>query len=438
MQDADAAEARLRSRYRPIIATSGLAITGLAIYLSTLGDLTERIPTFIIIFGAMFVLYAVSSFLLSRLHEPYRPTLILIFVVAVLCRVVNLGTTPSLSNDVYRYLWEGRVIQAGANPFATPPDASELEGLRDANYDHVNHKHLETIYPPLAQAVFYLGAAIKADVKIQKVLFVLFDLATMVVILLLLRWQGRNLNLCAAWGWNPLVIVEFSHSGHMDSLGIFLLMLAVLMLRHDRRAIGVVALALSFLAKYLSVVLIPFLAFKKRYVVWLPLFVAVVVAGYLPFAGASDKLVSSLRLYGTHWEFNSLVFAVARAFFDDTFAIRVALAAILALFSLYQGYRRKDIMRYSYYVIGCALLLSPTVYPWYLCWIVPFLCFHSSRAWLYLSGAVVLSYWVWVTYPATGVWGVGWKILLIQYGPFLAILLLEVLRNRTRDKSVVT
>jgi hypothetical protein len=428
----------MSAHYRRFVVIIGVVIFALTAYVASLGDLTRAIPRFLAAFAGLHILYVVAVYLLTRLPQLDRRTLVLIFLVAVACRAVNLGSPPTLSNDIYRYLWEGRVVEAGLNPFAYPPGAPELEHLRDSNYESINHKHLGTIYPPLAQEAFYLGVLIKPGLISQKVMFVIFDLSTMVLIMLLLRSRGQKPGLCVVYGWSPLVILEFSHSGHMDSLGIFFLVLTLLLIDKGRSMLGFTSMALSFLAKYLSIALLPFFVFKKRYAVWLPLSVIVVVLGYIPFAGASTKLVSSLGVYGRHWEFNSLVFAIAQFVVKNPAWIRVGLGAFVVFFAFYQGYRRSDIVRYTYLAIGCALLLSPTVYPWYLCWIVPFLCFYISRAWLFLTGAIVLSYWVWVGWADTGVWQVSMGLLLVEYVPFLLLLAYDAYRARLSSGRRVT
>lgn len=405
-------------------------MVGLSAWMASWGDLSLIIPKFLAGFAGLFVLYAISVLALSRAREAQRTVLIFIFAVAVSCRVFLLFGPPTLSNDIYRYLWEGRVIAAGHNPFLLPPDAPELEGMRDENYEGINHPQLGTIYPPLAQGVFLLGALLDPGLRMQKVLAVVFDLATMVVLLLLLRLRGRNVLLCAVYGWSPLVLIEFSHSGHMDSVGIFFLVLGLLFLQRARAGPGMVALALSFLAKYLSVLLVPFLLFKRKYAPWTVLFVLVAVAGYLPFAEAGSRLVASLRLYGTEWTFNSILFSLLTRALGHAELIHVVLGGGVAAYALAQAYIRKDPFRFAYRVVACSLLLAPTVYPWYITWIIPFLCFYSSRAWLFFSGAVMLSYSVWVAYPGTGVWEVASLPLVLEYAPFYALLALAAWRRR--------
>ncbi len=432
----------MKFHHRPHVVLLGLVLAGLAAYVSSLGDLAKTVPLFISLFGLMFVVYLGAVVSLARLDSPGRGMLLYVFVIAAVCRLVFLSAAPSLSTDICRYLWEGRVIEAGYNPFALPPSAPDLEFLRDENYARINHKHLETIYPPVAQGVFYLGAVLRPDLTTQKSLFALFDMGTMAVVLLLLLKKRRNPALCAIYGWSPLVVFEFSHSGHVDSVGIFFLMLAIYLWhvgpakRAD--ASSIVALSFSFLSKYVSVLLLPFYLFKKREALWLVLFAAIVALGYLPFVGASGKLVSSLRVYGQNWEFNSALYGALSMVFNGSEWVRIGLFAFVILFSIYQGRAQSDLLRCAYGVIACSLLFTPTFYPWYLCWLVPFLCFYPNRAWIYLTGAIVASYWVLVRFDAAGVWNPGWAVLAIEYVPFFALLAWDAYRiSRKRRKTWV-
>jgi len=417
------------ARSRLLALAFGAVVAGFSAYLLTVGDLTRSIPSFLVAYGVAFVAYAGAVMLFRRL-TPSRETLVWIAAVAVAARVVGILATPTLSDDINRYLWEGRVLRDGVNPFAVAPEDPRLEHLRDDYYEGINHKDMETIYPPLAQAVFLVGAAVSPTLTGQKVMFGLFDVATLVLLWFLLRRLGRNPNLSVIYGWSPLVIVEFSHSGHMDAVGIFFLVLAVYWLAAERRIAGVTALGLSFLAKYLALLAVPYFVFKRRRAPWLGLFAAVAIVGYIPFASASTKLVSSLGVYSQHWQFNGFVYSFLVSIVRDGLVVRYLLAGAIAAVALYQGYRRNDIGHYLFVVVGTALLLTPTLYPWYLCWMVPFLCIRPNAAWLLLTGTAVLSYMVWTGYHATGVWQLAPAVMVAEYIPFYALLI--YLYRRTR------
>jgi hypothetical protein len=281
--------------------------------------------------------------------------------------------------------------------------------------------------------VFWLGVVIHPSLTLQKLLFTIFDMVALAALLLLLRARRMNLNLAVVWAWSPLVIIEFSHSGHVDSLGIAGFLLALLLLEKRRTAGAFVALACSFLSKYLAALLLPFFAMRRVYWKYLALLVVVVVIGYLPFAGAGDMLLSSLRAYGRNWHFNSFVFDLLRMVIPNPDVIRIAIVTVLGAVALWQARRQQDVARYAYIVIGAVLLLSPTVYPWYVTWIVPFIALFRSRAWLVFTGLVIASYWVWVPFKAGGEWAPPLWVLLVEYLPFYALLAVELLRDRRTE-----
>ncbi|NIM20193.1 MAG: glycosyltransferase [Candidatus Latescibacteria bacterium] len=415
------------------IWAAGVIIAALCFCVSLVGDLRTNLPLFFVLFGFSFCAYAGAVYLIWQAGRASRRLVAWIFIIAVITRMAMAASPPSLSSDAYRYLWEGRIILEGFNPFAHAPDSPELEYMRDENYDGINHKHLETIYPPLAQGVFALGAAARPDLMTQKIIFIAFDLAVLVVILLLLTARGGNAGLCAIYGWSPLAAFEFAHSGHLDSIAIFFMMLGILYIERSKRLGGAVSLALSFLSKYATAMLMPFFLVRKRLAAYVGVFILVVVLGYLPCVGASAKLFSSLHIYASQWEFNSVPYGMLHALGGDPQWIRRALIGLLIVFAFSQGFRQKEFLRFAYLVVGCSLLLTPTVYPWYVCWILPFLCFYPNRAWLLFTGLVIGSYWAWARLAESGEWGVGIPMMALEYAPLYGLFLLGSFRAGSRE-----
>lgn len=188
------------------------------------------------------------------------------------------------------------------------------------------------------------------------------------------------------------------------------------------------SLALSALAKYFAVLLLPYAVFRPPLRRWVPLFLVVIALGYAAFMDSPRTWFVSLGVYAAQWEFNSATFAVLNRLIDDGAQTRAALLAALIAWSLYHAARQQDPVRYAYLIIGFALAFSPTLHPWYVCWIVPFLCVYPNRAWIAFTGLVPLSYWVWVDAQAGGAWTVRPEILALEYAPFYALLLWETRR----------
>jgi hypothetical protein len=346
-----------------------------------------------------------------------------------------IPAAPELSTDIHRYLWEGRVVLQGGNPFALAPADSSLLALRDEGFEHINHRHMATIYPPLAQGAFALAAWVQPRLWTLKALFVLFDLATLLLLLRLLRARGRPPAHAIIYAWSPLVMVETAHSGHLDAMGVCLLVLGVYGLSVQRPRVAGVAFAGALLVKYLAAVFVPFLFARRRWFA-LSALAALVVVGYLPFAGAGGHLLDSLRAYGGRWWFNGPPYMVLAGILGDPAMSRRLLLAAGIVFALVASIRERDPARYGFLVVGCALLLSPTVYPWYLVWIIPFLCLFPNRAWILFSGLVALSYQVWTVYDRSGAWIVPTRFLALEYLPFYGLLAWDAARGNVATKGV--
>lgn len=329
------------------------------------------------------------------------------------------------------------MITHGFNPFVHPPDAPELEFLRDRYYDNINHKHLETIYPPVSQAVFALAARVRPGPHALKLFFVLFDLGVIVLIGTMLRQRSLDPVAVTVYAWNPLVIFETGHSGHVEPAGIFFLILGLWLIARGRTLGGFVAMGVSFLAKYLSAVFVPFYLARKKYAPWVGVMTAVVVAGYLPFASAGDGLFSSLKVYTAEWRFNGLVYKLLYTALGDPQWTRRILTAVVVGVVVYNSFRQKDVVRYGFIAIATGLLLAPTLYPWYVAWIVPFLCFCHNRAWILFTGLVFVSYWVWEIFPVEGRWELPWRLYALEYAPFYALLIYDAVRGRRPPQRVV-
>ncbi len=417
------------TRDRLVLVLSGAALLAAFAAVAAAGELHRRIPLLFILYGSAFGAYVVGVRIALRTAPTDRWILALMFGVAIAARAVLIPSEPALSTDIYRYAWEGRVVLHGVNPFAVVPADSSLALLRDADFTRISHRHMATIYPPLAQGVFALSAWICPGVTTLKALFVLFDIGTIVALVFLLRARGRPPVHALVYAWSPLVILETGHSGHLDAVGVFFLVAGVTLLAHGRRWTGHAAFAASFLAKFITVALLPYFVARRH---WKGIALAIVLAaaGYLPFIDAGPRLLDSLLAYGSTWWFNGPPFMALAGILDDPGLGRRLLAGAGIAFAIAAGFRERDLVRCAYLVLGCALLLSPTVYPWYLIWIVPFLCVFPGRAWIAFTGLVVLSYWVWVVQGQAGLWMLPTGVIALEYVPCYALLAWGALRRR--------
>ncbi len=414
-------------RERTLLAGTAVVLLASMIAIGRLNSPHTHITAFLLLYAAAFGAYAIAARTVLRSAVSDSRLSVIVLVVSVLSHACLIASPPDLSTDIYRYAWEGRVVATGGNPFSSVPEDTAFAGLRDGDYGRVVYPNMPAIYPPLAQGAFALAALAHPGPTALKILFSLFNLGTVLVLFRMLKRRGLPAARVLLFAWNPLVIVETAHSGHVDALAAFFLVLALELWESKQRAWSALAFGASALVKYLALATLPWFV-RRRYASAALLLIIVIVVGYVPFWKAGASLFISLRVYTNTWYFNGAPFFALSSFLgNQDLARRLLLAAGIA-FVLVAAMRERDLTRFTYLVIGCALLVSPTMYPWYLLWIAPFFAVFPNRAWMGFSALVMLSYAVWPFYGATGAWVLPNWLLALEYVPFYFLLLLGLAR----------
>lgn len=402
----------------PALPALALALEG--VWIASLGLRPWRAHPggFLAVFAAAFFLYLPA--VRRTLQRPQ--SLGLILAAGVLFRLTAFLSPPSLSDDIYRYLWDGRVQAAGHNPYRFAPDAPELASLRNAEHTGINHKSVPTIYPPLAQAVFRLAVALSPTLAAQRVAFLLFDLALLFLLPSFLRARGLPPERCLVYAWHPLAVAEFASSGHLDSLGLFFLFAGLLAFHRRKFVQAGVFSALSFLGKLGSAVLLPWLLFRRegrRTAVFMALGIGAGYAFYLtpPLTETFASLFAGTRTYARDWSFNAGIYAALSAATGAPGRwLRLGVGLLWTVAALGLARRFKDPLAYAAGAVALALALSPVVHPWYALWLLPFLCFFPHPAGLAFTGLVALSYLVLAVYDRTGRWALPPWVPIVEYG----------------------
>jgi len=197
---------------------AGLALGAACWGLARVSNLVLAPRTFLVLFTLAWLAYACGALVTAQLRG--RVTVVVILTVSVLSRILLLPAPPSLSTDVYRYVWDARVSSAGIDPYAYPAAASEVAGLRDTSiYPRLNHPTWRTVYPPVAQAFFRAVYRLVPDnVFAMKLALGLAELIALAALALLLRTLDVPLGRLTIYAWNPLLLVEIWGSGHLDAL----------------------------------------------------------------------------------------------------------------------------------------------------------------------------------------------------------------------------
>src|SRR5579859_1008209 len=407
---------RLKSRSPRDIVTLGLAalaagLTGIFSWVAQQQDLDACMPEFIGLLLLAGILYVIGVYWVERFRLG-TAALLIILAGTILFRVTLLPARLTPSDDVYRYQWDGRVQRAHLNPYVVFPNSPGLEWLQNPEHPEPPAEESPTIYPPLSELAYRLIETVPGYKRVSTIL----DLASAVVLMFLLAAMKQPLHRMLAYGWNPAVLISFAMSGHFDSLAIVTFLAALFFLVTNRPALSMGALALSFLSKFFPVLLL--LTFLKRVrLAHVALFVSLIFAFYVPFMSAGLHLFDGGRNYARDWVNNGTLFHLLR-FVAGSRAGGELIAALMLLAAIgYLAKRRAGPLWSSLILTGGVLLLSPTAYPWYFTWSIPFLCFYPSGAWLLMSVTCVLAYAPAISYGAGEPLKNSLLMLSLEYGP---------------------
>ncbi len=378
-----------------------------------------------------------------------------VLLVAALLRLLLVPLPPTLSDDLLRYLWDGKVAAAGLNPYELAPDSAELAPLRDADWRRLPHRHVPTVYPPLAVTVFSIAARLPWPAVALKLGLVAADLLACWLLLGLAAARGLGRWRVLWYAWNPLVTLELAGMGHVDGLGVAASVAVVAWIGGVRRRpfAAAATAAAAVLVKLVPLAALPAWSRQSgRPWLFAAATLALVVAAAAPVVVAVGGVPPGLVTYGVSWEFNGPLFeplwrlldgAGARGWVESRLdalkqltgnhdlwnrfypfnypqlqaklLLAPGLVAVVAL-----AWRRRDPLASAGVLFGGLPLFSATVYPWYLLWALPWAALCRQRAWLALAAVAPLSYlpkvagvplWPWV-------WAAVWL-------PFLAALLLD-------------
>ena len=381
-------------------------------------------PTAVLLvaYGAAFGCYLG---LLAYARETRLP-LWTLFAAAVLLRLPWMFTGVSLSDDIWRYLHDGRAQLAGINPFLYAPADSAAAAYAGPEHALINNPELPTIYPPFAQLMFHLSALMGASVLSWKIIIVLFDLGIAGGLIPLLRRRGLPAGLVAAYLFHPLPIVEFAGNGHVDAIAICTMILALALVGPHTIMAGV-ALAASVAAKYLALPLGPFLLRNLSGRDRVKLILAGTAALALFYARFTDPLpIGSLGVFARTFTFNGPIAAGLSGLITPAAARWFTGLTLLALLTGL-WVRNRDPVDVALLLIAAVLLCSPIVHPWYVTWLVPFLALRRDPWVVAWTGTVVFAYAVLPQWWTAQIWHLPTWALVLEYLPVYALAAAAVL-----------
>ena len=368
---------------------------------------TKDIVWFLKLVGVQAVLYIAAAWLILRVRQS-RSAMIIALVFAALFRLSIIFSPPYLSDDIYRYVWDGRVQAAGINPYRYVPADPALAQLRDENiYPKINRReYARTIYPPVAEAVYFLTTRVSESVTWMKATMVGFEAVTIWAILQLLASFGLPRQRILIYAWHPLAVWEFAGSGHLDAIAIAFIALALLARRKNAEVATGFALACAMLVKFFPLALFP--ALYKRWDWKMPVaFAFTILVAYVPYLSVGPRAaIGFLPGYAKEQGLVSGEQFYLLSLTRKLFGANVPTAAILifalvfmsaiAVWVLLRGKSRDSyVKRAALLATATAVLFAPH-FSWYFAWLVPFLCFAPLASLFYLTAASFILYLSWL------------------------------------------
>jgi len=392
-------------------------------------------PSFFIPLAVAGVAYLLA--IRELFSTPEFPKRVIVFGLALsaLWHFQFLRMPPGLDDDIHRYVWDGRVQRLGYNPYIVIPSDPALAGLHTSETRTLNNPEVPSPYPAGAQLFFRAVTSIQESTFALKVAFVVCDLAIVFVLLYVLRLTRQGEHWVLAYAWHPLLAIEVAGSGHVDIVGVLLLLVSVAALVRRWRAVAALAFGLAVSVKFLPIVLLP-LYWKRVRMRDAALAAIVVGLLYVPFLNHGRIPIGSLGIYVQRFRFNDPVFATLE---------RVAAPQLVAGLAVLVGFltaiwmRRKSAEGSSdafAWPMAASLFCAPVVYPWYLLWVLPFIKSNSTVPIMVWTLSIIPTYYVWHLRTVGRPWLVPDWIMILEYGSVAVVAAIIVFRRITRSAAL--
>ncbi len=338
--------------------------------------------------------------------------------LGLLLRFILIFAFPNLSDDIYRFIWDGRLINNGINPFNHLPsyfleDENVVSGITPDLFKNLNSPAYYTIYPPVSQAIFSFACWVSPDnyyacALTMKTIMFLFECGSILIIIKLLKHFNLPFKNVLIYVLNPLIILEITGNLHFEGAMIFFLLLSICLLIKQKNVLSAIAFALSIVSKLLPLMFLPLLikriGWKKSIQYFLILGITLLIC-FSPLLNLTfiNNFSNSLDLYFQKFEFNASVYYLARWIgtlvkgYNMIQVLGPFLALLVLLSICYKAFKERhtdyqSIFAAFLFAICTYLFLATTIHPWYLAMPLVLCLFTRFRFPIIWSGLIMLSY----------------------------------------------
>jgi hypothetical protein len=374
------------------------------------------------------------------------------WIISIGLRVITLLYPVGMSDDIFRYVWDGKVQHAGFNPFEFSPNAPEGIDIREKWWTSINNPHVSSPYPPFSQVIFWLITVPDLDITGYifefRLLVILIDICLIITLnrfIVHLHLLKRRLIIYA---WSPLTIFELAGNGHNDGIASFFMILSIYWTittkNKSKNVFAAIFLALAILTKTFPVFALPFLIRHWR-IKEIMAFSATLIVFSLSYT--TNKILFPLIPQGQvhfvkNFRFNSSIYRVLISIsggykiYEIEFVLILSVVIVLILLII-NGYTywlthspltdsEESLVERISFALFVLLLFSADVHPWYLLWILPLMVIKPQESVIIWSLTIFFSYEVYQDFDSHGIWFEKRSTLLLEYIPVFSMLIYQI------------
>lgn len=393
----------------------------------------------------------VFLFYLYLVYQKEKLSVKQIIALGLLFRLVFLPSISNLSDDFYRFIWDGRLWFNGVNPFAELPvyymnnPEQAPNGITQELFQLLNSPTHYTVYPPIPQFVNWLAASVASNsiwgsAIILRLAHILAEAGTLFLLPKVLKGFKMNVKNLAWYAYNPLIIIELTGNLHHEALMIFFLVLFLAEWQKGRIAWAAFAFAMSVAAKLLPLIFLPHILLKlkgKQRLVFVGVLAASLLFSFAPLLDTSffKGMENSLLLYYQKFEFNAGIYYVFRqigywikgynmiALIGQLFAWFTAITIITVSFI---AHRRKWAVAETFLCISTVFaLFSLILHPWYIALVILFSSITHNRFGILWSLLIMATY---AGYSITGFSEV-YGLVALEFASVITFAFIEIKRQ---------
>lgn len=388
-----------------------LLLSGVLYYCLAYQTTRDNFLQVILLFSALFAIYFFLHKFFFTTHFKY------LLIAGVLFRMLLLFSVPNLSDDVYRFVWDGRLAANGINPFSHLPieimQMPTITGLTSELFSQLNSPNYYSIYPPVLQGIFWLAAKlapvdVSDTIVVMKCMIIIVEFCICFLLVRLLQACSLPKHLSLLYFLNPLIIIELTGNAHFEGIMISTLLFAFLLFLKNNWQASAICLGLGIATKLVPVLFLPLLISRLGWKKGLLYAILTGATTIVLFAIAFDletiiHLLKSADLFIRQFEFNASLYYVVRWIGTGLTGYNIianagpAMLLLASVLIICLSLHKKNItgtqlFKTTLFIIAAWYLFSTTVHPWYLCLPVALSVFTSYRFAIIWSLTAVLSY----------------------------------------------